>query len=133
MYSFQEENDSIISMDTYDTITLAQYFAYHEKDASRAIPTLCILTIKPNEMMNLHCTKSRIAILGSHKDRCWLKPDTYPPVLRPDTMRLLVGMAIEQQCTLQQGNCKNAFCQGLLPPGEITILKPSIGDPDAKR
>jgi hypothetical protein len=42
-------------------------------------------------------------------------------------------MAVEQQGTLQQGNCKNAFCQGILPPDEITIIKPPIGDPDAKK
>jgi hypothetical protein len=48
-------------------------------------------------------------------------------------MRLIVSMAIEGQRTLQQGNCKNAFCQGILPPGKITIAKPPLGDPDAKK
>ena len=42
-------------------------------------------------------------------------------------------MAIEQQRTLKQGNCKISFCQGILPPEEITIVKPPIGDPDAKK
>ncbi len=48
-------------------------------------------------------------------------------------MRLIVSMAVEQQRTLQQGDCKNAFCQGILSPDEITIVKPPIGDPDAKK
>jgi hypothetical protein len=56
-------------MDTYDTITSAQYCAYHEKGAPRAIPTMCILTIKPDEMMNPHCAKVCIVILGNHEDR----------------------------------------------------------------
>ena len=54
------------------------------------------------------------------------------PVFRPDTLRLLTSMAVERRRTLKQGDCKNAFCQGILPPDEITIVKPLIGDPDAK-
>jgi hypothetical protein len=41
-------------------------------------------------------------------------------------------MAVERQRLLKQGDCKNAFCQGVLPPEEITIVKPPIGDPDAE-
>jgi hypothetical protein len=46
-------------------------------------------------------------------------------------MRLLVSMAIEHWCTLKQGNCKNAYCQGILLDNKITIVKQPIGDPDA--
>ncbi len=120
-------------MDTYDTITLAQYRALHEKGALGAIPTMCVLTIKPDEMINLHRAKSCIVVLENHEERIWSKSDKYTPVLRPDTMHLIVSMAVEQQRTLQQGNCKNAFCQGILPPNEITIVKPPFGDPDAKK
>ena len=42
-------------------------------------------------------------------------------------------MAVQQRLTLKQGDCKNAFCQGILPPDEITIIEPPIGDPDAKK
>ncbi len=40
--------------------------------------------------------------------------------------------SVERRHTLKQGNCKNAFCQGILLDDEITIVKPPIGDPDAK-
>ncbi len=63
MRSFWKEKDSIISMDTYDTITLAQYRALREKGAPRAIPSMCILTINPDKMMNPHCAKSCIIVL----------------------------------------------------------------------
>jgi hypothetical protein len=33
----------------------------------------------------------------------------------------------------QQGDCKNAFCQGILPGDKITIVKPLIRDPDTKK
>jgi hypothetical protein len=42
-------------------------------------------------------------------------------------MRLMVSLAVEQRRTLKQGDCKNAFCQGILPDDEITIVKPPIG------
>jgi hypothetical protein len=94
---------------------------------------MCILTIKLNEMMNPDRAKACIVVLGNHEDREWSKNDTYTSVLRPDTMRLIVSMAVEQHRTLRQGDCKNAFCQGILPPDEITIVKPPIGDLDAKK
>ncbi len=48
-------------------------------------------------------------------------------------MHLIVSMAVERRRTLQQGNCENAFCQGILTLDEITIVKPPIGDPDTKK
>ena len=130
--SFREEKDGIKSQDTYDVLTLEQYRAYRAKGAPRAIPTMCVLTIKPDEMLRPHRAKSRIVVLGNHEDRIWTKSEKYAPVLRPDTLRLIVSMAIQKRRTLKQGDCKNAFCQGILPPDEITIVKPPIGDPDAK-
>jgi hypothetical protein len=43
-------------------------------------------------------------------------------------------MAVKQQHTLNQGDCKNTFCQGILPLDKITIIKPPIGsNPNAKK
>jgi hypothetical protein len=71
--------------------------------------------------------------LGNHEYRVWTKSKKYAPVLHPDTMWLMVSMAVKQRRTLKQGNCKNAFCQGILPDDEITIVKPPISNPDAKK
>ena len=94
---------------------------------------MCVLTIKPDEMLQPHRAKYRIVVLGNHEDRIWTKSDKYAPVLGPDTLWLLISMAVQKRCTLKQGDCKNAFCQGILPPDKITIVKPPIGDPDAKK
>ena len=131
--SFREEKSGIQSQDTYDKLTLAEYRSLRAKGAPRAIPTMCVLTIKKDEMLNPLRAKSRIVALGNHEDRVWSKPEKYAPVLRPDTLRLLVSMAVEHRRTLKQGDCKNAFCQGILPADEITIVKPPIGDPDAEK
>jgi hypothetical protein len=94
---------------------------------------MCILTIKKDEMMNPLRAKSCIIVLGNHEDRVWTKPEKYAPVLRPDSMQLTVSMATERHTVLKQGDCKNAFCQGILPNDKITIVKPPIGDPDARK
>jgi hypothetical protein len=130
--SFREEKDGIRSQNTYNVLTLDQYRAYRVKGAPRAIPTMCVLTIKPNKMLRPHRAKSRILVLGNHKDWIWSKPEKYAPILHPDTLHLIISMAVQQRRTLKQGDCKNAFCQGILPPDEISIVKPLIGDPDAK-
>jgi hypothetical protein len=82
-------------MDTYDTITFAQYCAYRKKGAPRAIPTMCVMTIKPDEMRNPHCAKACIVVLENHEDRDWSKKDKYAPVLQPDTMSLIISMVVE--------------------------------------
>ena len=83
--------------------------------------------------MNPLRAKSCIVVLGNHEDRVWTKTEKYAPVLHPDSMRLMVSIATEHRCILKQGDCKNAFCQGILPEDKITIVKPPIGDPDAKK
>jgi hypothetical protein len=63
----------------------------------------------------------------------WSKPNKYAPVLHPDSMRLIASMAVERHMYLKQGDCKNVFCQCVLPDEEITIVKPPIGYPDATK
>jgi hypothetical protein len=94
---------------------------------------MCVLTIKPDKMLNLFRAKSWIDVLGNHEDCIWSKSERYAPVLCSDTMHLIFSMALEHCCTLKQGDCKNAFCQGILPPDKIMIVKPPIGDPQATK
>ncbi len=133
MASFCKEKSGIQSQNTYIKINLAKYPALCAKGAPHAIPTMCVLSIKKDEMLNLLRAKSRIVALGNHEDRVWTKSKNYAPVLCPNTMRLMVSMAVERQCTLKQDNCKNAFCQGILPGNKITIVEPPIGNPNAKK
>ncbi len=93
---------------------------------------MCVLTIKRDELFHPLCAKLRIVALGNHEDRIWYKSEKCAPVLRPDLMQLITSLAMEKHRTLKQGDCKNAFCQGILPHNEKTIIKPPIGDPDAE-
>jgi hypothetical protein len=94
--SFREEKDGIKSQDTYKVLALEQYPAYHAKDAPWAIPTMCVLTIKPDEMLWPRRTKSRIVVLGNHEERIWTKSEKYASVLHPDTLRLIVSIVVQQ-------------------------------------
>ncbi len=96
MASFCEEKSGIESQNTYININLAEYCALCTKGAPSAIPTMCVLSIKKDKMLNLLHAKSRIVILGNHKDHVWTKSEKYAPVLRPDMMHLMVSLAVER-------------------------------------
>ncbi len=83
---------------------------------------MCLLTIKKDENLLPLQAKSCIVVLGNHKDWVWSKSDRYAPVLRGNSILFLVSLAVEKLCPLRQGNCKNAFCQGILPLEETTIV-----------
>ena len=131
--SFYEEKDSIESMNTYRKITLGKYRALREKGAPRAIPTMYVLTIKRDENLLPVRAKTRIVVLGNHEDRVWSKSEKFAPVLRADSLRYIVSMAVQKRRLLKQGDCKNAFCNGDLPEDEVTIVRPPNGDPSAAK
>ncbi len=96
----------------------------------KAIPTMCVLTIKKDENLLPLQAKSWIVMLGNHEDHVWSKSDRFAPVLRGDSLYFLVSLAVEKWHLLCQGDCKNAFCQGILPPNEITIVRTPTGHPE---
>ncbi len=130
--SYQEEINRIWSMNTYQKITLGEYRVLREKVAPKAIPTMCVLTIKKDENLLPLPAKSWIVVLGNHKDRIWSKSDHFAPVLCQDSLCFLVSCTVQKRCPLHQGDCKNVYWQGVLPPDEITIVCPPQGAPDVK-
>jgi hypothetical protein len=129
--SFFEEKRGIQNLDTYKKITLGEYQALQEKGANQAIPTMCVLTIKKDENLRPLCAKSCIVVHGNHEDRVWKNSNKFSPALHPDSLRFLTSMVVASCCPLDQGDCKNAFCQGILPPDKITIVCPPSGNPNA--
>ncbi len=131
LQSYKEVRGGLQSLNTYCKINLGEYCALHKKGAPQAIPNVCVLTIKCNKTLLPHHVKSRIVVLGNHQGRLWSKLDTFAPVLCGNKLCFLVSMAIQKRCPLCQGNCKNAFCWCILPPEEVTIVRPPSGNPDA--
>ena len=109
-------------MGTFQQITLGEYCAMQENGCPRAIPIMCILTIKRDEnLLPLHA-KSCIVVLGNHEERVWSKPQQYASVLHSKSLCFLISMDVEQKHTVKQGDVKKAFCNGDLPPEEVTIV-----------
>jgi hypothetical protein len=63
---------------------------------------MCVLTIKPDKMLNLFCAMSQIVVLGNHENLIWSKSERYAPVLCSNTMRLILSMVLEHCCTLKK-------------------------------
>ena len=132
LQSYYEEKQGIEDLGTFERLTLSQYRALRENGAPRAIPSMCVLTVKKDEQLMPLRAKSRIVVLGNHEDRDWTKSQRFAPVLKSESLRLLTSLAVERRRVLKQGDCNNAFCQSHLPPDETTIIRPPSGDPDVK-
>jgi len=91
---------------------------------------MCVLRIKKDKNLLPLQAKFHILVLGNHEDRVWSKSNCFDPVLRGDSLHLLVSLAVEKHRPLHQGDYRNAFCQGILPPDELTIVRPPFGDPE---
>jgi hypothetical protein len=76
---------------------------------------------------------SWIVVLGNCETCDWSKSDWFAPVLRFDDVCFLVSLAVQHHCGLKQGDCKNAFCQGILPPEEVTIVRPLSDNPNTAK
>jgi hypothetical protein len=133
LQSYYEEKNGIESLGTFKPLTLGEYQALRKKGAPKVTPTMCVLTIKKNEQLMPLCAKSRIMVLGNQESREWSKRDQFAPVLCFDSLRFIVSLGVQHSCGLKQGDCKNASCQGVFPPEEITIVCPPSGDPDAPK
>ena len=75
LQSYYEEKNGIESLGTFKRLTLGEYQALREKGAPKAIPTMCVLTIKKDEQLVPLQAKSRIVVLGNCESREWSKSD----------------------------------------------------------
>eukprot|EP00956_Cyclotella_meneghiniana_P030923 scaffold79637_cov24-Cyclotella_meneghiniana.AAC.1 len=129
--SYKEEKGGLERLDVYERINKKQYL--HLKRTGRigkALPSMCVLVIKPDKDGNPVRAKSRIVVLGNFEDRYYTKSQRYAPVLKYSSLRLLCSNAVSDKCILQQGDCKNAFCHARLPDDELTVVRPPVGDPE---
>ena len=88
-----------------------------------------LFTIKPDIEGNPTRAKSCIVAHKNLERRMWSHEDKYTPVLSGPAARLLTSMAVEDGRKFQQGDCKNAFCNSILPDNEICIVRPPSNCP----
>ena len=133
--AYEEEYTGLSELDVFTTITEQDYqelVRIHGDDAV-AIPTMNLFTVKNDKEGNPVRAKSRIVALGNLERRIWSREDRYAPVLNSISSRLLLSMAVEDGRRLKQGDCKNAFCNGILPDDEICVVKPPLGCPKSPK
>ena len=128
--SYLEELYGLQSMDTYVTISKREYDRKYSH--IEVLPSMNVQVIKPDEDGNPDRAKSRIVALGNYETSIWEKADTFAPVLRDESSRLMTSMAVEMGRREKQGDCKNAFVQSYLPADETVIVRPPPGCPVSK-
>jgi hypothetical protein len=128
--SYQEEKEALESLDVYEKISKQRYLQLHRSGRiEKALPSMCVLVIKHDKDGNPLRAKSRIVVLGIFEDRVYDKSQQYAPVLKYSSLHLLLAKAVRAKRVLQQGDCKNAFCNAKLPENELTVVQPPAGDP----
>ena len=76
---------------------------------------MCVLVVKNDKDGKPLRAKSRTVVLGDFGDRLYQKSQRYAPMLKYISLRLLTDKAVGDKRILQQGDCKNAFCNATLP------------------
>ena len=127
--SYQEEYSGLESNDTFVIISQEEHQRLYRLSGKRAIPSMCVFTIKKDAFGNPVRAKSRIVVLGNKDPTEWTKADCFAPVVSLPTVRMLTALVIQHQRILKQGDCKNAFVQADLPDKEVTVVKPPAGCP----
>ena len=92
--SLKEKKDGLAAANTYEEISLQEYRRLRRLPQSvpKAIPSMCVLTIKRDKNTNPDRAKAHIVVLGNLENRYWQKSEKYVPVLQYSSLRLLAAM-----------------------------------------
>jgi len=101
--SYQEEYDGLISNDTFDIISEAEYQCLRQLHGVCVIPSMCIFVIKHTNGVPTRA-KSHIVVLGNLEQWSWTKADCFSPVISIPMIRLLTAMAVQRGRTLKQAD-----------------------------
>jgi hypothetical protein len=124
MKSYEEEYYGLVAHNTFEVISANEYIASREQTGRSAIPSMAILSIKTDSDGKPQRAKSRIVVLGNKDPVEWTNAECYAPVVPQPIVRLMTSLAVRNKTTLQQADCKNAFCHPELPEDEPTIIRP---------
>jgi hypothetical protein len=124
--SYKEEYDGLSNNDTFDVIREEEYTRLCTLRGIKTMPSMYTFTIKRTNGVPTHA-KSWIVVIGNFDPRPWIKTDCFSPVVSIPMVCLLTVLAVHNNCTSKQGNCKFAFIQASLPADELTIVKPPVG------
>ena len=129
--AYKAEYDGLVDIETWETITEAEYQELRKLGKGGLLPTMAISTIKYDGDGNpLQAKYSRIVALGNlDPHSCWTKEDCFAPVMSHLELCLLTALAVQKQCIPKTADFVQAFCQSDLPPDETYICTPPPGCP----
>jgi len=92
-----------------------------------------VFRVKHNPDGTIQRHKARLVAKGFHQQQGINHTDTFSPVIKPATIRVVLSLAVSRGWSLRQLDVKNAFLHGLLkedvymtqPPGFINQSRPS--------
>ena len=115
----------------YKNISKSQYLALKRAvNKLKVIPSMCVLFLKNEKYGKPLRSKSCIVVLGNFEERFYQKSQRYASVLKYISLSLLISNSFKEKLILQQGYCKNTFCNSTLSEDEVTVIIPPIRDPD---
>jgi hypothetical protein len=129
--SYKEEYDGLLSNDTFDIISEAEYQCLKQIHGVCAILSMYTFVVKHTNSVPTRA-KSCIVVLGNLEHRTWTKANCFSPVISIPMICLLTSMAVQNRSTLKQADRKFVFIQASLPSEEHTVVKPPLGCPFSK-
>ena len=90
---------------------------------------MCVLVLKNDKYGKPLRAKSHIVVLGNFEECLYQKSQRYNPVLKYSSLGLLTAKSVGDKHILQQGDCKNTFCDVTLTHDEVAVIRPPVGDP----
>ena len=90
---------------------------------------MCVLDVNNVNDAKPLIAKYCIVVLWNVEDRLYQKSQSYAPVLKYISLRLLTTRSVREKHILQQGDCKNKLWNETLPDNKVTVICPPNGDP----
>ena len=121
--SYDEGIQGLIDHEVYENISKIQCLALKRAGKIlKAIPSLCLLSVKNYKDAKPLRAKSCIVVLGKFEDGLYQKSHIYALVLKYSSLFLLTAKSVDNKLILQKGYFNNAFCNTNIPDDEFTVI-----------
>jgi histone deacetylase 1/2 len=121
--AMQEEFDALIQNHTWSLVPLPPH--------RQAIGCKWVFRVKENPDGSVSRYKARLVAKGFHQKQGFDFTETFSPVVKPVTIRLILTIALTHQWSIQQLDVNNAFLNGILDEEVYMTQPPGFEDHDS--